>query len=80
MGNNKIMFKPYNKDELIIIITSKGIEFENFTKDTIKLSCMKVEAINGDLRRIIQKLTRTKEIFKLDAKKIKINQLIKIIY
>ena len=41
---------------------------------------MKVAAINGDLRRIIQKLTRTKEIFKLDAKKIKINQLIKIIY
>ena len=80
MGNNKIMIKPYNKDELIIIKKSKGIEFENFTKDTIKLSCMKVEAINGDLRRIIQKLTRTKEIFKLDAKKIKINQLIKIIY
>ena len=71
MGNNKIMFKPYNKDELIIIIKSKGIEFENFTKDAIKLSCMKVAAINGDLRRIIQILTRAKEIYKLDAKKSK---------
>ena len=71
MGNNKIMFKPYNKDELITIIESKGIEFENFTKDAIKLSCMKVAAINGDLRRIIQILTRAKEIYNLDNKKSK---------
>ena len=69
MGNNKIMFKPYNKDELITIIKSKGVEFEKFTDDAIKLSCMKVAAINGDLRRIIQILTRTKEIYNLDVKK-----------
>ena len=69
MGNNKLMFKPYNKDELITIIKSKGVEFENFTDDAIKLSCMKVAAINGDLRRIIQILTRAKEIYKLDLKK-----------
>ena len=75
MGNNKIMFKPYNKDELITIIKSKGIEFENFTKDAIKLSCMKIAAINGDLRRIIQILTRAKEIYNLDNKKTK-NKLI----
>ena len=71
MGNNKIMFKPYNKDELITIIKSKGIEFEDFTKDAIKLSCMKVAAINGDLRRIIQILSRAKEIYYLNAKKTK---------
>ena len=69
MGNNKMMFKPYNKDELITIIKSKGIEFQNFTQDAIKLSCMKVAAINGDLRRIIQILTRAKEIFNLEEKK-----------
>ena len=69
MGNNKIMFKPYTRDELITIIKSKGIEYENFTNDAIKLSCMKVAAINGDLRRIIQILTRAKEIYDLDAKK-----------
>ena len=69
MGNNKLMFKPYNKDELITIIKSKGVEFEKFTDDAIKLSCMKVAAINGDLRRIIQILTSTKEIYNLDLKK-----------
>ena len=69
MGNNKLMFKPYNKDELIKIIKSKGVDYEKFTSDAIKLSCMKVAAINGDLRRIIQILTRAKEIFNLSAKK-----------
>jgi Cdc6-like AAA superfamily ATPase len=69
MGNNKLMFKPYNKDELIKIVKSKGVDYEKFTSDAIKLSCMKVAAINGDLRRIIQILTRAKEIFNLSAKK-----------
>ena len=69
MGNNKLMFKPYVKDELIEIIKYKGIEYEKFTSDAIKLSCMKVAAINGDLRRIIQILTRAKEIYNLDNKK-----------
>ena len=69
MGNNKLMFKPYVKDELIEIIKFKGIEYEKFTSDAIKLSCMKVAAINGDLRRIIQILTRAKEIYNLDNKK-----------
>ena len=69
MGNNKLMFKPYNKDELIKIIKFKGIEYENFTQDAIKLSCMKVAAVNGDLRRIIQILTRAREIFNLESKK-----------
>ena len=69
MGNNKIMFKPYNKDELITILKSKGVEYENFTSDALKLSCMKVASINGDLRRIIQILQRAKEIYNLSIKK-----------
>lgn len=69
MGNNKIMFKPYNKDELITILKSKGVEYEKFTQDALRLSCMKVAAINGDLRRIIQILQRAKEIYKLSRKK-----------
>ena len=69
MGNNKLMFKPYNKDELIKIIKFKGIEYEKFTSDAIKLCCMKVASINGDLRRIIKILGRAKEIYSLDSKK-----------
>ena len=54
MGNNKLMFKPYNKDQLIEIIKSKDIDYDKFNPDAIKLCCMKVSAINGDLRRTIQ--------------------------
>ena len=67
MGSNIIMFKPYDKEQLITIIKSKGIEFEKFTEDAIKLSCMKVSAINGDLRRTFQILLRAKELFNLES-------------
>lgn len=74
MGNNKIMFKPYNKEELRIIIKDRGIDLQLFSEDAIRLSCVKVAAINGDLRRIFQILTRAKQIneFENYKKKIKI--------
>ena len=62
MGNNKIMFKPYNKEELRIIIQDRGIDLSLFSEDAIRLSCVKVAAINGDLRRIFQILLRAKQI------------------
>ena len=62
MGNNVIMFKPYNKDELRIIIEDRGIDLNLFSEDAIRLSCVKVAAINGDLRRIFKILKRAKEI------------------
>ncbi len=62
MGNNKIMFKPYNKEELRIIIKDRGIDLTLFSEDAIRLSCVKVAAINGDLRRIFQILLRAKQI------------------
>ena len=65
MGNNKIMFKPYNKEELRIIIKDRGIDLQLFSEDAIRLSCVKVAAINGDLRRIFQILARAKQINEL---------------
>ena len=62
MGNNLLMFKPYNKDELRIIIEDRGIDLKLFSEDAIRLSCVKVAAINGDLRRIFQILKKAKEI------------------
>ena len=62
MGNNLLMFKPYNKDELRIIIEDRGIDLNLFSEDAIRLSCVKVAAINGDLRRIFQILKKAKEI------------------
>ena len=83
MGKNKIMFKPYNKDQLSTIIESKGIDFNHFSPDAIKLCCMKVSAINGDLRRTIQILLRAKELYNMDntskskKKKIEKNYILK---
>jgi Cdc6-like AAA superfamily ATPase len=66
MGNNKIMFKPYTKEELKIIIQDKGIDLKLFSEDAIRLSCVKVAAINGDLRRIFQILARAKQLNELN--------------
>ena len=83
MGKNKIMFKPYNKDQLSTIVESKGIDFNHFSPDAIKLCCMKVSAINGDLRRTIQILLRAKELYNMDIiskskkKKIEKNYILK---
>ena len=83
MGKNKIMFKPYNKDQLSTIVQSKGIDFNHFSPDAIKLCCMKVSAINGDLRRTIQILLRAKELYNMDnirkskKKKIEKNYILK---
>ena len=62
MGNNILMFKAYNKEELRTIIKDRGIDINLFSEDAIRLSCVKVAAINGDLRRIFQILKRAKQI------------------
>ncbi len=62
MGNNKLLFKPYTKEELYKIIVSQGINIKNYDEDALKLSSMKVAAVNGDLRRIIKILNKSKEI------------------
>ena len=76
MGNNVIMFKPYNKEELRIIIKDRGIDLKLFSEDAIRLSCVKVAAINGDLRRIFLILTRAKQINTLENYKKKNKELV----
>ena len=68
MGSNKIMFKPYTKDDLYKIIISRGINMKAFSEDALKLSTMKVAAVNGDLRRAILILKRSKEIYEEEKK------------
>jgi len=67
MGNNRLTFKPYQKDELVKILSVKIENFDLFSEDAIKLSSMKVAAVSGDLRRILRICKRAKEIF--DAEK-----------
>ena len=63
IGNNRIIFKPYTQDELYKIIVKKGININIYSEDALKVSSMKVATINGDLRRIIQILNKSKEIY-----------------
>ena len=65
-GQNRIMFKPYTKEQIIKIINYKGIDLKIFDIDALKLSSMKVAAINGDLRRIFLILNKAKELFEND--------------
>jgi Cdc6-like AAA superfamily ATPase len=76
MGDNIIMFKPYNKEELGIIIKDRGIDLSLFSQDAIRLSCVKVAAINGDLRRVFHILTRAKEINSAENYKKKNKELV----
>ena len=76
MGNNTVMFKPYNKDELRIIIEDRGIDLNLFSSDAIRLSCVKVAAINGDLRRVFKILAKAKEINALENYKKKNKELV----
>ena len=59
MGENKIMFKPYNKEELKTIINNK---FGNtFSEDAINLTFIKVATINGDIRRVFKILEKLRK-------------------
>ena len=67
-GQNKILFKPYNKEQIREIIQYKDININLFDEDALKLASMKVAAINGDLRRVISILRHAIEIYKSDIK------------
>jgi Cdc6-like AAA superfamily ATPase len=66
MGQNKLMFKPYVKEELYKILSVKIENINMFSEDALKLSSMKVAAVNGDLRRILQICRRAKELFEAE--------------
>jgi Cdc6-like AAA superfamily ATPase len=69
MGNNRLIFKPYGRDELLKIIEVKVQNIGLFSKDAQRFSAMKVSAINGDLRRVLQICRRAKEIWEREGQK-----------
>jgi Cdc6-like AAA superfamily ATPase len=69
IGTNRLIFKPYQKDQLFEILKARVDKIELFTVDALRLSAMKVAAISGDLRRILQICSRAKEIFEQDIKR-----------
>ena len=79
-GQNKILFKPYTKEEIREIIEYKGVNLNIFDEDALKLVSMKVAAINGDLRRVILILRHAIEIFDNDIKSKREGNLINKFY
>ena len=79
-GQNKILFKPYTKEQIREIINYKGINLNLFDEDALKLVSMKVAAINGDLRRVIIILRHAIEMYNNDIKKNKNDNLINKFY
>jgi len=66
MGNTRLIFKPYQLEELNKILAVKVVSSGNFSDDALRLCCMKVASINGDLRRVLQICRRAKEIFEAE--------------
>jgi Cdc6-like AAA superfamily ATPase len=62
IGNKRLIFKPYQTDELMKILSTK-VNTNIFSEDAIRMSSMKVASVNGDLRRILQICKRAEEIF-----------------
>lgn len=63
IGNNRLTFKPYKTEELNQILALKVKTSGLFSEDALRLCCMKVASLNGDLRRVLQICRRAKEIF-----------------
>jgi len=69
IGNNRLSFKPYLKDELIKILQIRLERFNLFSLEALKYCCMKVASVSGDLRRILQICKRAEEIFRSEKDK-----------
>ena len=67
-GQNKLILKPYTKQQIREIINYKGINLNLFDEDALKLTSMKVSFINGDLRRVILILNYAIELYNYDIK------------
>ena len=73
-GQNKLILKPYTKEQIREIINFKGINLNLFDEDALKLVAIKVSVINGDLRRVIHILKYAIELFNYELRNnIKIN-------
>ena len=56
MGNNRLVFKPYNQQEVREIIEERLLNSNRFTKDAIIYSCKKMSSFTSDVRKILDVL------------------------
>uniref|UniRef100_A0A0K0F605 Origin recognition complex subunit 1 n=1 Tax=Strongyloides venezuelensis TaxID=75913 RepID=A0A0K0F605_STRVS len=62
LGANRICFQPYEHEQIAKIIKKRTEGFAGLSEDAINLASRKVAALNGDLRKALDILTRATEI------------------
>jgi Cdc6-like AAA superfamily ATPase len=63
IGTERLSFKPYNREDLIKILSVKLSNISIYSNEALKYCCMKVASVSGDLRRILQICKRAEEIY-----------------
>ncbi|CBK21158.2 uncharacterized protein [Blastocystis hominis] len=62
LSMNRVMFKPYNREQISTIISNRLNELTVFTPEAIDLCSRKVSAVSGDIRRALSIARRAIEI------------------
>uniref|UniRef100_A0A0N5BPH6 Origin recognition complex subunit 1 n=1 Tax=Strongyloides papillosus TaxID=174720 RepID=A0A0N5BPH6_STREA len=62
LGANRICFQPYEHEQIAKIIKKRTEGFAGLSEDAINLASRKVAALNGDLRKALDILTRATEM------------------
>lgn len=62
IGNNRLVYEPYNKEQITQILESRLQGIEIFEQRSIKIVAAKVSAYSGDIRRSLQITKRAVEI------------------
>ena len=63
MGDKRIAFRSYNKNEISSIIDSRLKETKIFGPESLRYACTKLSGFSCDIRRIIFILTKALKIF-----------------
>ena len=62
IGNNRLVYEPYNKEQINQILESRLLGIQIFEQRSIKIVAAKVSAYSGDIRRSLQITKRAVEI------------------
>mmetsp|Transcript_34807 Transcript_34807/g.25975 ORF Transcript_34807/g.25975 Transcript_34807/m.25975 type:complete len:80 (+) Transcript_34807:467-706(+) len=65
IGNNRLVYEPYNLDQIKRILTSRVKDIDIFETSAIELVARKVSTYSGDIRRSLQIMKRAVELCKL---------------
>ena len=62
IGNNRLVYEPYNKDQILTILKSRLADIDVFNQQGIEFVARKVSMYSGDIRRSLQITKRAVEL------------------